>query len=188
MSGALVLGFPFPPRTSLRWHLGEGEGWAGEWMGSVNPPGNLRVPRGSAVEQLPGLEVAEQGRPSLEPAAESSCCRTPVLLVMLGHAWSCSWQAPLHFGSYGHASPLGLCHILQPALGLVIWSPTVFVEASRRPSPGTPVTLCPAHPICNCSFLSHPIQAGFSGARGNRQVRAAEVNDKLQPLLCLTLL
>ena len=127
MSSALILGFPFPPRTSLRWHLGEGEGWAGEWMGSVNPPGNLRVPRGSAVEQLPGLEMAERGRPSLEPAAESSCCWNSCFAC---HARSC--LVVLLAGS----ASLWLLRACFPS------GPLPYPSASSWPSDLVPYSLC----------------------------------------------
>ena len=78
----------------------------------------LAVPWSSCPGPSPGLEVAEGGVPPWSRPLKTLAGGTPVLLVMLRHAWWGSWRAPLHFGSCRHVSPLGLCHVLRPAHSL----------------------------------------------------------------------
>lgn len=100
--------------------------------------------------------------------------------VMLCHAW-CSWWSPEGV----HAYPLGLCHILHLAHGLVAWSPVVLVVASPRPLPDSPMALSPSHSICMCSLPSHP---DFLDLWKQNKFRATEVKEKLLLLFHLTLL
>lgn len=126
-----------------------------------------------------GLEIMRNDLPAW------SCCRkragrTPASLVMLCHAWYARWS-PQGVRAY----PLGLCHILHSAHGLVVWSPVVLAVASPHPLPDSPVALSPSHPIRMCSLPSHP---DFLDLWKQNKFRATEVKDKLLLLFHLTLL
>ena len=107
--------------------------------------------------------------PPWSPLLKTLAGRSLVLLVMLSHAWWCSWWAPLHFGPWGYASPLVLCHIFHPTLGLVVWSPAVFVVVSLQPLSGTLAPLNPPHPYASARFHPTPVQAGFLGLVETKQ-------------------
>ena len=118
MWSVLILVFPLPLHFSPRWHLVR---WRWGVEGMWRPTWWPLVPWSSCPGPSPGLEVAEGGVPPWSRPLKTLAGGTPVLLVMLRHAWWGSWRALLHFGSCRHVSPLGLCHVLRPAHSLAGW-------------------------------------------------------------------